>query len=607
MAETAEMSPVELAQASGDVPIGSVDAVEGSATVVRTNGDTETISTGTSIFQGDTVTTGADSNVSILFVDETTFALDGDGEMTIDEMVFDPDASTGSALFSVAEGVFTLVSGQIAKTDPDAMTLTTPIATIGIRGTAVAGQGGPEGFPNFFTLMPEPGGIVGEIVISNDVGVQILGAAFQTTQMTSAFVPPSVPVVISQTAASRIYGAVGRSFVTKVNNADAANGNNGDDGNGDGNNNDGGGDGTPQTPEEAAAQAAEDAAASAFEEALELGASIDEAFALAGEAAINASIEAFFDASGADEFFLDPGFDPATGAGLFASTLGGAFDALVGGAGEDNLNDAFNEEFGGEFDFFGQEGDLTFFTDFGFGDDEFFVFDDDTTDDFFFFDDETAFDDSNSSGTTLVELTGGVGNDTLTATTDAELITTGDGYDSIEFTSLLAMQDDVIADFIPLEDSRTQSDVLKIDAYGFELDGATLFYSGNSINPATAFDYSYSTNIQGISSTGDFTTSYGKNLLVFYDSSFNSASSIQSAINTGGGTVITFSNTAQTGNFLAMYDNGIDTKVALIEFSSAVDTSSATVTDVMTLEGVDVALMSGSDVNYTWSGPAPPA
>ena len=38
MAERAEMTAVELAQANGEVPIGSVDAVEGSATVVRVNG-----------------------------------------------------------------------------------------------------------------------------------------------------------------------------------------------------------------------------------------------------------------------------------------------------------------------------------------------------------------------------------------------------------------------------------------------------------------------------------------------------------------------------------------------------------------------------------------
>ncbi|MEK9670883.1 MAG: hypothetical protein VW268_00080 [Rhodospirillaceae bacterium] len=38
---------------------------------------------------------------------------------------------------SVVKGVFSFVSGQVAKTDPDAMKIDTPVATIGIRGTQV--------------------------------------------------------------------------------------------------------------------------------------------------------------------------------------------------------------------------------------------------------------------------------------------------------------------------------------------------------------------------------------------------------------------------------------------------------------------------------------
>ena len=38
------------------------------------------------------------------------------------------------------EGAFSFVSGEIAKTGPDAMKVTTPVATIGIRVTTVAGK-----------------------------------------------------------------------------------------------------------------------------------------------------------------------------------------------------------------------------------------------------------------------------------------------------------------------------------------------------------------------------------------------------------------------------------------------------------------------------------
>ncbi len=58
--------------------------------------------------------------------------------MVLDEMVYDPGTQEGSVSLSVIQGVFTFVSGEIAKTDPDAMTLDTPVATIGIRGTQLA-------------------------------------------------------------------------------------------------------------------------------------------------------------------------------------------------------------------------------------------------------------------------------------------------------------------------------------------------------------------------------------------------------------------------------------------------------------------------------------
>ena len=41
---------------------------------------------------------------------------------------------------NMVEGAFSFISGEIAKTGPDAMTLETPVVTMGIRGTTVAGK-----------------------------------------------------------------------------------------------------------------------------------------------------------------------------------------------------------------------------------------------------------------------------------------------------------------------------------------------------------------------------------------------------------------------------------------------------------------------------------
>ena len=58
------------------------------------------------------------------------------------------------------------MSGQVAKSGDDAMVVGTPVASIGIRGTTVAGKAAAEGSSNSITLLPDDGG-VGQIAVSN--------------------------------------------------------------------------------------------------------------------------------------------------------------------------------------------------------------------------------------------------------------------------------------------------------------------------------------------------------------------------------------------------------------------------------------------------------
>jgi len=142
------------------------------------------INAGDPIYEGDTVKTG-EGSVSIVFQDQSIFALDSNGSVVMDEMVYDPNEQTGSMNLFVAEGIATYVSGFIAKTDPNAMTLNTPVGTIGIRGT----QLGVKIFEGetTFTLMAEADGTVGELVITDLFGnVVVLNQEGQTVEATAA-------------------------------------------------------------------------------------------------------------------------------------------------------------------------------------------------------------------------------------------------------------------------------------------------------------------------------------------------------------------------------------------------------------------------------------
>ncbi|MEQ8194795.1 MAG: FecR domain-containing protein, partial [Rhodospirillales bacterium] len=180
----------QTAQAAGAEPIGQVESMAGTVVAVRADGTRVELKTGDSIYQGDTLETSADGSVGVVLADQTTFSMASNGQMVIDQMVYNPASNEGSISMSVVEGVFTFVSGQIAKTDPDAMTLNTPVATIGIRGTQVGIDVG-EGKPMNVVLMEEADGFVGEVVVANNGGVQILNQAFQSTNVASSNAAPS--------------------------------------------------------------------------------------------------------------------------------------------------------------------------------------------------------------------------------------------------------------------------------------------------------------------------------------------------------------------------------------------------------------------------------
>lgn len=205
------IAPGELAQAGpglDSLPIGQVRVVAGDVILTRSDGSQVRAENGTPVFQGDVVETEADGSIGIVFSDDTTFSLGESGRMVMDELVYDPDTQTGQAVFTVVQGVFTFVSGQIAKTGVDSMTIQTPVANIGIRGTKVAGRAAAEGENSTITLLADDDGSVGEIVVANSAGVQVLSAVGQTTTVTSFFQAPPPPVTLSPDQIEQQFGAV---------------------------------------------------------------------------------------------------------------------------------------------------------------------------------------------------------------------------------------------------------------------------------------------------------------------------------------------------------------------------------------------------------------
>jgi hypothetical protein len=78
------------------------------------------------------VTTGANDRAHLVFLDGSSLTVGPDARLTIDRFVFDPNTQKGELAINATKGVLRLVGGKISKTN--AITITTPSSTIGIRG-----------------------------------------------------------------------------------------------------------------------------------------------------------------------------------------------------------------------------------------------------------------------------------------------------------------------------------------------------------------------------------------------------------------------------------------------------------------------------------------
>jgi len=175
--------------------VGFVDDVAGGAWATRVDGSRVELSPGAEIYLGDVIETSSDGSVVIAFVDETTFALSEDARMVIDELVYDPGSSSNTASFSLVQGLFVMVSGDVAKTGE--MTIETPVSTIGIRGTSVAIQAAAEGLQNLITLLQDPDGNVGIVEVATAIASVILDSIGASTIVTSNGQPPTAVQILS--------------------------------------------------------------------------------------------------------------------------------------------------------------------------------------------------------------------------------------------------------------------------------------------------------------------------------------------------------------------------------------------------------------------------
>ena len=147
----------------------------GSASVIR-NDKTTPLKVKDDIYLNDVVQTGANSALGITFIDATTFNLKASTKITIDNYVYEDGGKSNAAIFDVAKGTAAFVAASVAKTGD--MKITTPTATLGIRGTTglvEVPEGAAANNPNNVAvkLYPDADGRVGRIEVNDRAGARL--------------------------------------------------------------------------------------------------------------------------------------------------------------------------------------------------------------------------------------------------------------------------------------------------------------------------------------------------------------------------------------------------------------------------------------------------
>lgn len=171
---------------------GEVVVIKGLAWAQLTNEAARKLEKGSFIYQSDVIKTEKGSTVQLLFNDQTKFFLGAETEMSVDK--FNNQGSDEEKGFTsrVVKGTFRFVTGLIARENPEAMLINTPVAAIGIRGTHVVAEADATS-ATIILVAPEGDARKTSIEVSNPYGSVLIDEPGYGTNIPDELSAPSPP------------------------------------------------------------------------------------------------------------------------------------------------------------------------------------------------------------------------------------------------------------------------------------------------------------------------------------------------------------------------------------------------------------------------------
>lgn len=122
------------ATASPQDPIGFIKTVAGEVIITGKAGPLAAVP-GNSVELGDVIRTREDGRIGLTLKDDTVLSLGPNSELSVDEFLYAPARDELGLGARLGSGTLQFISGVIARLKPESVSITTPTATIGVRGT----------------------------------------------------------------------------------------------------------------------------------------------------------------------------------------------------------------------------------------------------------------------------------------------------------------------------------------------------------------------------------------------------------------------------------------------------------------------------------------
>lgn len=113
---------------------GSFKVVSGEVQVQRDN-SLQVAKPGADVYQGDVIITANASFAGITLQDNTRLTAGPNSRLVIDAFSFDTTTHKGQLNASLKKGSLAVISGQLAKSNPERVVFNTNTMTVGVRGT----------------------------------------------------------------------------------------------------------------------------------------------------------------------------------------------------------------------------------------------------------------------------------------------------------------------------------------------------------------------------------------------------------------------------------------------------------------------------------------